>query len=158
MEMLARELSRSDREKSFTAVLMADLDHFKKINDTYGHIVGDDVLREVARRLQVSVRPYDLVGRYGGEEFLIVLNNCDADSAMERAEALRLAIAAVPVKTESGSISVTMSVGVASQHWKPLSTDEIVRKADAALYAAKDAGRNCCHMADAASSNLTVKT
>lgn len=158
MALLARELSRSGRERSFTGVIMADLDHFKKINDMYGHLVGDEVLREVAHRLLVSVRSYDFVGRYGGEEFLIVLNNCDADSAMERAEALRLAIAAVPVKTASGSIPVTMSIGViANQHWKPLSSDEIVREADAALYVAKDAGRNCCHMANADSSNLTEK-
>jgi len=157
LELLARELSRSGREKSFTGVIMADLDHFKTVNDMYGHLVGDEVLREVADRLLVSVRPYDLIGRYGGEEFLIVLNNCDADSAMERAEALRLAIAAVPVRTESGSIPVTMSIGIASQHWESLSTDEIVREADAALYAAKDAGRNCCRMASTNLSNLTEK-
>jgi diguanylate cyclase (GGDEF)-like protein len=151
MELLARELSRSRREKSFTVVLMADLDHFKKINDTYGHLVGDEVLCEVARRLLASVRPYDLVGRYGGEEFLVVLNSCDAESAMERAEALRRAIAAAPVTTASGSISVTMSIGViSSQKQNSASPDEVVRDADAALYAAKDAGRNCCCMAAAA--------
>lgn len=155
LELLANELSRSRREKSFTAVLMADLDHFKKINDKFGHLVGDDVLREVARRLLVSVRPYDLVGRYGGEEFLIVLNNCDANGAMERAEQLRQAIAASPVTTGGNSISVTMSIGViASQHWNPTSPDEFVRNADAGLYAAKDAGRNCCRMATAVSCNL----
>jgi diguanylate cyclase (GGDEF)-like protein len=151
-ELLKRELSRSGREKSFTVVLMADLDHFKKINDVYGHLVGDEVLREVARRLRNSVRPYDLVGRYGGEEFLVVLNNCDADSAMERAEELRNAIADAPVATVSSSISVTMSMGVtASQHWNPASPDEVVRDADGALYAAKHAGRNCCRMATAGS-------
>jgi diguanylate cyclase (GGDEF)-like protein len=158
LKLLARELSRSGREKSFTVVLMADLDHFKKVNDMYGHLVGDEVLREVARRLLASVRPYDLVGRYGGEEFLVVLNNCDDSSAMERAEALRRAIASAPVTTASGSISVTMSMGViASEHRKPTSPDEVVRDADAALYAAKDAGRNCCRMVTAAFCNLVEK-
>jgi len=153
------ELSRSGREKSFTVVLMADLDHFKKVNDMYGHLVGDDVLREVARRLLVSVRPYDLVGRFGGEEFLVVLNNCDADSAMDRAEELRQAIAAAPITAASNSISVTMSFGViASQYWNPASPDEFVRRADAALYAAKDAGRNCCRMATVASCNPPEKS
>ena len=159
LELLANELSRSGREKSFTVVLMADLDHFKKVNDMYGHLVGDDVLREVARRLLVSVRPYDLVGRFGGEEFLVVLNNCDADSAMDRAEELRQAIAAAPITAASNSISVTMSFGViASQYWNPASPDEFVRRADAALYAANDAGRNCCRMATVASCNPPEKS
>ena len=156
LELLANELSRSRREKSFTAVLMADLDFFKKINDMYGHSVGDEVLREVARRLLVSVRPYDLVGRIGGEEFLVVLNNCDSDGAMDRAEQLRQAIAAAPVITAGSSISVTMSFGVIScQYWDSTSPDEFVRNADAALYAAKHAGRNCCRMATAAPCNST---
>lgn len=155
LELLKCELSRSRRERSFTVVLMADLDHFKKVNDLYGHQVGDEVLREVARRLVISVRPYDLVGRYGGEEFLIVLSNCEVDTAMERAEELRQAIAAVPVVTACGPISLTTSVGVfAIQNWTPLSADEVVRHVDAALYFAKDSGRNCCHLADVGLSSI----
>ncbi|MGA2889845.1 MAG: diguanylate cyclase [Terracidiphilus sp.] len=157
LEMLAHELSRSSRERVFTVVLMADLDHFKKINDMHGHLVGDEVLLEVVRRLTASVRPYDFVGRYGGEEFLVVLSNCDADKAMERAEELRRAIAAAPVLTTCGSIPITTSIGVfATQHWRPTSPDEVMREADAALYAAKDAGRNCCRMANAGLPSLTT--
>src|SRR5713226_2039822 len=81
MDLLGRELTRSQRENGCTAVLLGDLDRFKSVNDTHGHLVGDQVLREVARRLLLSVRSYDFVGRYGGEEFLVVLNNCRPDSA-----------------------------------------------------------------------------
>jgi len=108
MELLARELSRSIREKGCTTILLGDLDHFKEINDTHGHVVGDEVLREVARRLLSSVRSYDFVGRYGGEEFLIVLNNCDTDGAMARAEEVRLAVGRSPVAASDGSVPVTM--------------------------------------------------
>jgi diguanylate cyclase (GGDEF)-like protein len=102
--VLARELSRTVRERISIAVLMADLDHFKDISDKYGHLVGDEVVREVASRLTASVRPCDSVGRYGGEEFLLVLLNCDADAAMQRANELRRVIASAPVKTASGSV------------------------------------------------------
>ncbi|MGA3045693.1 MAG: diguanylate cyclase [Terracidiphilus sp.] len=151
LDVLARELSRAARERTSITVLMADLDHFKDINDKYGHIVGDEVLREVARRLTESVRPYDSVGRYGGEEFLLVLSNCDAETAMERANELRGVIASAPVKTSSGSIKITTSMGVlASRNWNSSSPDDVLRKVDSALYAAKEAGRNRCCMAVAA--------
>ena len=81
VDLLARELTRARREKGSTVIVLGDLDHFKAVNDTYGHPVGDEVLREVARRLLGSVRSYDFVGRYGGEEFLVVLNNCNASKA-----------------------------------------------------------------------------
>jgi two-component system cell cycle response regulator len=100
LELLTRELCRTRREDGCTVVLLVDLDHFKRVNDTYGHVVGDEVLREVARRLLASVRSYDFVGRYGGEEFLIVLNNCDINKAMGRAEELREAIANSTLRTE----------------------------------------------------------
>src|SRR5580704_5401784 len=89
MDLLARELTRTRREKGCTVVMLGDLDHFKEVNDRYGHMVGDEVLREIARRLLASVRSYDFVGRYGGEEFLIVLNNCDPSLASLRAEEVR---------------------------------------------------------------------
>jgi diguanylate cyclase (GGDEF)-like protein len=150
LEALAHELSRSVREKTSVAVLMTDLDHFKDVNDQYGHMVGDEVLRVVAGRLLKSVRSYDFVGRYGGEEFLVVLSHCDSSQTMERAEELRRAIAASPAETERGSIPITISIGVlATQHWNSTSPDGILREVDAALYAAKDAGRNCCYMAAA---------
>jgi diguanylate cyclase (GGDEF)-like protein len=83
---LGRELARSQRESGCTIVLLGDVDHFKAINDTHGHLVGDEVLTEIARRLLLSIRSYDFVGRYGGEEFLLVLNNCNPQSAEARAE------------------------------------------------------------------------
>jgi two-component system cell cycle response regulator len=84
MDLLSRELSRSQREHGSTVLLLADLDHFKSVNDRFGHLVGDEVLKEVSRRLLGSIRSYDFLGRYGGEEFLIVLNNCNSNSAMAR--------------------------------------------------------------------------
>jgi len=148
MELLARELSRAIREKGCTTILLGDLDHFKEINDTHGHVVGDEVLREVSRRLLSSVRSYDFVGRYGGEEFLIVLNNCDTDGAMARAEEVRLAVGRSPVAASNGPVPVTMSFGVlVSRDWGTLPVEEILREVDAALYTSKAAGRNCCRLA-----------
>src|ERR1700686_3354475 len=97
VDLLARELTRTRREKGSMVVFLGDLDHFKSVNDTYGHVVGDEVLREIARRLLASVRSYDFVGRYGGEEFLIVLNNCDSVQARARAEEVLHRIAQYPL-------------------------------------------------------------
>jgi diguanylate cyclase (GGDEF)-like protein len=145
LDLLKRELSRSVREQLPIALLMVDLDHFKDVNDKYGHLVGDEVLREAADRLLQSVRPYDLVGRYGGEEFLIVLSNCDAATAIERAEQLRHATAERPVRTLKGQISVTMSLGVLPIDPNSMpSFDDALHDVDQALYAAKRQGRNRC--------------
>src|ERR1700676_2706913 len=89
MDLLSRELSRTHREDGCTTILLGDVDRFKNVNDTLGHVTGDEVLREIARRLLASVRSYDFVGRYGGEEFLMVLNNCDPTQAVSRAEQVR---------------------------------------------------------------------
>jgi two-component system, cell cycle response regulator len=143
MDLLGRELTRSQREHGCTAVLLGDLDHFKSVNDTHGHLVGDQVLREAARRLLLSVRSYDFVGRYGGEEFLIVLNNCRPGSAMARAEEIRKIICTRPVQTDAGLLGITMSLGVLlSSDWGRRPADELLREVDGALYAAKNAGRN----------------
>jgi len=148
MNLLGRELDRSRREQVCTSLLMCDLDHFKSVNDTYGHLAGDDVLRETAKRLLASVRSYDFVGRYGGEEFLVVLNNCNPAYAFARAEEIRKAIAQTPVPSVSGPIPVSMSVGLLlSQDWGRLPVEELLQEADAALYAAKAAGRNCVKVA-----------
>ncbi len=148
MDLLGRELARSRREKVCTAILMCDLDHFKNVNDAYGHATGDDVLRETAKRLLASVRSYDFVGRYGGEEFLIVLNNCNPAFALARAEQIRKTIAQTPVPSGSGPIRVSMSVGLLlSQDWGHLPAEELLPEVDAALYAAKAAGRNCVKVA-----------
>jgi len=153
VELLSREIHRSRREKSCTAVMMCDIDHFKLVNDQHGHSIGDVVLREVARRLHHSVRSYDMVGRYGGEEFLVILNKCDASSAAGRAENIRAAISRKPFQARSKSLPVTISIGLAlSTDFENREVDEIIQEADAALYAAKAAGRNCVRIARPAQS------
>ena len=148
LELLGRELSRSRREHVSTAILLCDLDHFKNVNDTFGHLAGDEVLRETARRLLSSVRSYDFVGRYGGEEFLVVLNNCDPAFGFVRAEQIRKTIAQCPVQTSNGVVPVSMSLGVLLSHeWGMRSVEELLQEADLALYAAKAAGRNCVKVA-----------
>jgi two-component system cell cycle response regulator len=147
-DLLTRELARGRREGTNIAVLLGDLDHFKKINDTYGHLVGDEVLREVSRRLLASVRSYDYIGRYGGEEFLMILSNCEAQHAFARAEQIRKAISGVTIATAAGPLSVTMSLGLLlSKDWSPRPLEETLNEVDAALYAAKAAGRDCVKFA-----------
>ena len=144
-ELLHRELQRARRDPHHACVslLLADVDHFKSINDTYGHAAGDAVLREIAARLLRSVRSYDMVSRYGGEEFLIVLAGCDEACIAARAESLRRRVEAKPVITEKGEIPVTISVGaVSSTQWPEADGEELIRQADAALYHAKREGRN----------------
>jgi diguanylate cyclase (GGDEF)-like protein/PAS domain S-box-containing protein len=146
LDLLERELRRTRREHGSTALLIADVDNFKLVNDTLGHVVGDEVLREVARRLTEAVRSYDFVGRYGGEEFLLVLSNCENCSPFGRAEEIRKSICRSPISTSRGELPITISIGVlASSDWSSMPTEEMLRQADAALYTAKAAGRNCCH-------------
>ena len=148
VELLARELMRTRRENGCTIAVLGDLDHFKQVNDTYGHLVGDEVLREVAKRLLSSVRSYDFVGRYGGEEFLVVLNNCDAHKSMVRAEEIRSAVCRSPITTTQGPLSITISVGViASQGLDLVTVEEFLYEVDRALYTAKAEGRNCSRFA-----------
>lgn len=148
VELVTRDVLRSRREGSCTAVMMCDIDHFKSFNDQYGHAAGDEVLREVARRLQNSVRSYDMVGRYGGEEFLVALNRCNPGSAVSRAENLRAVIGSRPFLVGNKRLTVTISVGLAlSSEFANGSVDEIMHEADMALYAAKAAGRNCVRIA-----------
>jgi len=148
METLDREIIRSNREGGSLGVLIADLDHFKSVNDTYGHLAGDCVLREVTKRLQSAVRTYDAVGRYGGEEFLILLPGCNKKETQDKAERLRAEIIQLPVNTESGPLDITMSVGaVASGDWPADDAKQILMMADLALYRAKEEGRNRTIMA-----------
>jgi diguanylate cyclase (GGDEF)-like protein len=141
-EMLEKEISRAQRENLPLVVVMIDLDHFKAVNDTYGHLTGDVVLEEAARRLAELMRPYDFAGRYGGEEFLIVLPGCSPSNGIRRAEDFRRAIADSPVPTACGALTVTCSLGVAS-HEKALLAEDLIHIADEALYRAKRLGRNC---------------
>jgi two-component system cell cycle response regulator len=124
-------------------VLMIDIDHFKTINDSYGHQVGDAVLKEIGQRLLGSTRGHDCAGRYGGEEFLILLSPCDADSATVCAERLREAIASKPFRVANLELAVTVSIGAAlSSRERSLTGEHLVSIADAALYRAKHRGRN----------------
>jgi two-component system, cell cycle response regulator len=148
VELMSHEIMRSRRERSCSAVMMCDIDHFKSVNDQYGHAIGDEVLREVARRLHNSVRSYDMVGRYGGEEFLVALNKCDPGSAVSRAENLRAKISGRPIQTADKPINVTISIGLAlSTEFTECTVEEIMHQADMALYAAKAAGRDCVRVA-----------
>lgn len=148
MDLLARELHRSYREQKSTAILLGDVDDFKRVNDTLGHVIGDEVLAEIANRLLASVRSYDFVGRYGGEEFLVVLNSCDPAYAPGRAEAIRKSISNRPIQTAKGPISLTMSFGVLlSADWGPRPVEDLLHEVDTALYRAKDAGRDCLRIA-----------
>jgi two-component system, cell cycle response regulator len=148
VDLLGMELSRSQRENRSTAILLCDIDQFKGVNDTYGHVVGDQVLKEVASRFLSAVRSYDFVGRYGGEEFLIVLNNCDPASSFPRAEQIRNSLAKRPIPTTSGPLSITVSIGVLlSQDWTGRAVEEVLHEVDLALYSAKEEGRNCVRMA-----------
>ena len=145
LESLRRELGRGEREEFPVGVVMADLDHFKQINDVHGHATGDAVLREVAGRLRDSVRDYDTVGRYGGEEFLIVFPSCDLTLAARQAERIRNSFHATPLDLPDGEFLQTLSLGVASigPQPSPASVDDLIQIADQALYRAKARGRNC---------------
>jgi two-component system cell cycle response regulator len=150
LETLDKEIWRSRREGLSLGVLLADLDHFKSVNDTYGHLAGDSVLREIAKRMHATIRPYDAVGRYGGEEFLILLPGCDGSETRNKAERLREAIFHGPVATPAGFLSVTMSIGgVATADWPQDTSNQILQMADSALYRAKEDGRNRTVMAGA---------
>ena len=148
-EFLASELARSQRHGGPLVVMMADLDWFKKINDRYGHAAGDMVLKETANRVKSSMRVTDAIGRYGGEEFLIVLPSCDESSAWARAEEFRRIIENRPVSVESREIEITCSIGVTCTRDGGTGMDQLLEAADAALYRAKQAGRNRVVLAEA---------
>jgi two-component system, cell cycle response regulator len=148
LDFLEKELARSAREQGALGIIMADVDHFKRINDRYGHLAGDAVLRETAQKILSSMRPYDAAGRYGGEEFLIVLPGCDLENAGQIAERLREDFASNHLKTGEGVFPITLSFGVTSvQSWDGIDPASVIRIADAALYQAKDRGRNRVELA-----------
>jgi two-component system cell cycle response regulator len=148
LDALQRERSRQMREGGLFGVVLVDLDHFKWVNDTHGHMAGDAVLQEVARRMAACVRPYDTVGRYGGEEFLIVVPNSDSTGTMKLAERIRKSIESPPIATSAGEIQMTASLGVAINSAPiPADPQELLHMADDALYRAKDGGRNRSELA-----------
>lgn len=143
LEILHRELARSERENTPVGVVLADLDHFKAINDTYGHFAGDRALQEAAERMQANIRSYDAIGRYGGEEFLVVLPGADEESVKAQSERMRLAIRNRAVHTSEANLNVTCSFGCASGTGRGISAEALIGAADDALYRAKRAGRDC---------------
>ena len=140
---LEREVSRGARDDKPASIILADIDHFKHVNDTLGHAAGDEVLKEVARRLKADLRPYDVVGRYGGEEFLLILPGCNLANGSRRADDIRKLVAAKSISAPAGEISVTISLGVTSTgHSRYCTPAEFLQEADSSLYAAKKSGRN----------------
>ena len=150
LEILQREHARARRTKTLVGVAMVDLDNFKDINDSYGHLTGDRVLRTAAERMIEAVRPYDAVGRYGGEEFLIVLVEREANRVASIAERVRANIAQRPVSMDRRAISMSASVGVACSESAVGQQDihHLLQRADEALYSAKRNGRNQVVFAD----------
>jgi two-component system, cell cycle response regulator len=143
IEIAQRELAQAARKGEYAALVFGDIDSFKQVNDTHGHLAGDAILCETSKRLAARLRAYDVLGRYGGEEFLILLPSCDGATAGKVAEDLRDAVASAPVSTEAGELSITMSFGfVAVQPTASTKWEDLVRAADEALYRAKRAGRN----------------
>jgi diguanylate cyclase (GGDEF)-like protein len=148
IEMLERELSRARRDGSSVGILLADIDHFKRVNDTRGHLVGDEVLRAVTGRLKGEVRSYDSVGRYGGEEFLILLPGCDNPKLTAKAERLVKVVERSSIGTSTGTVAVTISIGgIASGDCPQADVNKLLLAADTALYRAKVSGRNRSEMA-----------
>jgi diguanylate cyclase (GGDEF)-like protein len=142
-EMLQKELARQARTHHAVSVILCDLDQFRDINTHHGHHTADEVLREVARRMATTLRPYDSFGRYSGQELLAVLPNCEVQGALEVAERMRAAVADAPAPTTAGEIRTTLSIGVAS-----LATDglpklgELMQRVDEALHRARQNGGN----------------
>jgi len=142
LDQLERELHRSRREGKPLAVAIADLDHFKQVNDTLGHTAGDAVLREAAERMRGAVRDCDFVGRYGGEEFLLILPGCDGPAGLHVAERVRRRVGDAPVRAGETPAPVTVSIGLAAAGPDGAEADDLIRAADEALYRAKAAGRD----------------
>lgn len=143
-EIFEEELDRGTREHIHIGAIMIDIDNFKQINDNFGHVTGDRVLIEVAFRLKHSLRLYDKIGRYGGDEMLIVLPNCDQNNMTVIAERLRQVICTKKIKTNAGDLNITISLGGAStQNFNEISLDKLLESSDKALYVAKRRGRNC---------------
>ncbi|MCH9638298.1 MAG: diguanylate cyclase [Betaproteobacteria bacterium] len=144
MQALEKEIYRTQRTQEILYIALCDIDHFKQVNDTYGHLVGDAVLKEVANRMTAVLRPYDHIGRYGGEEFLIVLNTC-SDQIFNTFERLRLAIAETQFEVEHLNLNITMSFGISILLPTAEKRDAVslIASADKSLYKAKEIGRNC---------------
>ena len=141
-ETLERELSRSHRYRRELSLIMFDIDHFKQINDTYGHLAGDYVLKHLAQVIKTKIRREDMMARFGGEEFAIVLPEIDNYNALQFAEKIRKLVVATKFRFEDADIDVKISVGVATAQPEETDTSEFIKRADSLLYEAKKSGRN----------------
>ncbi|WP_213803272.1 diguanylate cyclase [Granulicella sp. dw_53] len=148
VERLRQELERSRRNGLPLSVILIDIDHFKKINDTFGHLAGDLVLKELSAIFMRSLRTYDCGGRYGGEEFLLILPGCGMEGALIRAEELRQAVQSARIMDGEATLKVTASFGVASEFTPSFESETVIRVVDTALYRAKNSGRNCVALAE----------
>ena len=143
LESLSGELSRAYRSGNPVCIIMGDIDHFKRINDAHGHLAGDEVLCEVARRMQRSLRRYDTIGRFGGEEFLLVLPECSLEEGVKLAERVCDLVRSEPLKAKNEPLQVSISLGVTvANRLAPEDLEALLGAADAALYRAKEAGRD----------------
>jgi two-component system, cell cycle response regulator len=142
MEALKREMAKSQREANSLAVFLIDADHFKSINDRHGHLVGDEVLRQLCSRIKSGLRPYDVLGRYGGEEFLVLAPNCDSDNAAVIAERIRACVAKEALDVGHLKVELTVSIGATTSCGTMSDLTSLLRAADRALYDAKEGGRN----------------
>ncbi len=149
LQLVHAEIERAQRNSNSISLFMIDLDHFKQVNDEFGHLAGDDVLREIARRLSLSVRAYDVLGRYGGEEFIVATSELNSERPPQFAERLRDVVYAPPIRTLSGEARITVSVGVVTAS-PPFtgSVECLIHLADEALYLAKRKGRNRVELRD----------
>lgn len=156
---LARgELQRAARESRALSLILCDIDHFKCFNDNYGHRAGDLILAEISKRLKTAVRSYDAVGRYGGEEFLIVLSDCGAGNVKTRAEAIREEIAGTPIQVDGLWLHATVSLGAVTcdESGCDLPFETLLSEADGALYRAKTQGRNRCVLSTVGAEQLRI--
>jgi diguanylate cyclase (GGDEF)-like protein len=141
MELAAFEIEKSHRFKTKFFAAIFDLDFFKRVNDTYGHLAGDEILRLVARAVKNTVRSYDILGRYGGEEFVVLMADSDETIAVMMANRIRENVSSIVCEYGENIITITCSIGIAEGSAE-LSLDEILNNADTALYQAKENGRN----------------
>ncbi len=141
-ETLEKEFNRARRYNSTLSVILTDIDFFKKVNDQHGHLAGDEVLRVVSQRLVSGLRGTDILGRYGGEEFLVVLPETDSQGAQVLAERLRKVVQAEPIEAEGESLTINISLGVTELHDNTATYTQLIAEADLALYQSKENGRN----------------
>jgi len=142
LEFLHQELERMQRTRACLGILLLDIDHFKAINDTHGHLLGDAALCEIGSRISRGIRPYDIAGRYGGEEFLILLPGCDREAIGHSAERIRLLVGATPFSAAAATFTLTVSIGATIATDSSASETLLLNEADVALYQAKSSGRN----------------